>query len=82
MIGGDLGGYRVSAIMNIASLLRHPCGVCGRPVTHGARWCPHCGARGFLMTHGPNYISVRHWLVAIGVIVVPFAAAAWVAHQR
>jgi hypothetical protein len=34
------------------------------------------------MTHGPKHVGLKHWLVAIGVIVIPFVAAVWTAHQR
>lgn len=34
------------------------------------------------MTTGPAYVQGRHWLFAFAVVVVPFAAAVWAAHQR
>lgn len=68
--------------MDLSALLRHPCGVCGRPVAWGARRCPSCGARGMLMTYGPAHLGLRHWLVGAGIIVIPFAAAVWEAHGR
>lgn len=73
---GDGDGCRrlVRTIMNLAALLRHPCGVCSRPVAWGAKWCPSCGARGALMTYGPAHVGLRHWLFAIVVVAIPIAA--------
>lgn len=82
IVDGDRASVRVSAGMSLSSLLRHPCGVCGRLVAWGAHRCARCGARGVLMTHGPMHVGLKHWLVAVGVIVIPFVAAVWAAHGR
>lgn len=81
-VDGDRASVRVSAGMSLPSLLQHPCGACGRPVAWGAHRCPRCGACGTLLTAGPRYVGLKHWLVAIGIIVIPFAAAVWAAGGR
>lgn len=68
--------------MSLASLLRHPCGICAAPIAWGARWCPHCGGSGVLITYGPAHVGLRHWLFAFIVVVVPFAAAVLAARGR
>lgn len=60
--------------MSLAKLLRHPCGICEAPIAWGARWCPHCGGRGVLITYGPGHIQARHWVFAFVLVVVPFLA--------